>query len=90
MSTKEKYLQYCSDLFDCSINLQNAKKALEHSMNEEETNSANQNKARAERAFLACCQSICNEYEMTNPKTPEVQGLKDFMNAIHQGHYSTK
>ena len=90
MDVKEKYLKYCSDLFDFSVALQKAKERVgKNVLTKEELSDAKKDMEQAEEQFLVCCQNIKDEYDATNPKTPEAKGLLEFMNAIHQGHYST-
>lgn len=90
MDVKEKYLKYCSDLFDYSVALQKAKERVgKNGLTQEELLDAKKAMEDAEEQFLACCQNIKYEYDATNPKTYEVKGLLEFMNAIRQGHCST-
>lgn len=90
MDTKEKYLNYCSQLFDLSIAFQKAKEeANRNGLTSCELSEAENIVKEREKQFLDCCENIKEEYDATNPKTPEVKGLLEFMNAIHQGHYHT-
>ena len=89
-NVKDKYLKYCSDLFDYSVALDEANEKIQKGvLSASELAKAQADKDKIEKMFLACCQNIRDEYNSTNPKTKEVKGLYEFMNAIHQGHYHT-
>lgn len=82
INMKQKYMTLCGNLFTASVELtETQKRALK-------TNSAtaNQKLRAAEQNFLSCCKQIEDEYNMTNPKTIEVEGLLQFMVIIKQGH----